>query len=51
MLPLCYDGGERGTCLGSVLVAPFVHFCMFAFLMDHYVNLPLWISTVAATPV
>ena len=26
MLSLYHDGGERGTCSGSVLVAPFVHF-------------------------
>ena len=44
MLP-CYDGGKRGTFLGSVLVAPIVH------LMDHYGSLPRWIATVAATPV
>ena len=28
---LCYDGGKRGTCSGSVVVAPFVHFCLFIF--------------------
>ena len=42
LLSLCYDGGKRGTCSGSVLVAPFVRF--------HYGSLPRWLATVAATP-
>ena len=49
MLSLCYDGGKRGTCTGSVLVAPFVH--IYIYFMDHYGSLPRWIATVAATPV
>ena len=45
MLSWCYDGGERGTCLGSVQVAPFVPF----FFMDHYDSLLRWSATVAIT--
>ena len=52
MLSLCYDGGKRGTCSGSVLVAPFVHFLiLILFFMDHYGSLPRLIATVASTPV
>ena len=40
MLSLCYDSGKRGTCLGSVLGAPFVRF--------HYGSLPRWLVTVVA---
>ena len=43
ILSLCYDGGKPSTSLGSVLVAPFVHFFFFFYAslrkptsMDHY---------------
>ena len=49
MLSLCYDGGKRGTCSGSVLVVPFMQ--LFTFFMDHCGSLPQLIATVAATPI
>ena len=47
MLSLCPDGGGRGTCLGSVLVAPFRAYIIIITII--IIIIFRWVATVGST--